>query len=176
LHRLRDALKLNPKSWRARRDLNPGSPAPQASVLIQSRDSGTRTRALDPPNPEPDNLTRLRAHTKGILHEDRIINTLLQMANTRLSEETHALYDNIRQNQRHTARHAETRKQKKETNNALHPTSKLTEEEEYRCKTASNVKEATELKEHVFQYVTEIDIFKLFKKAMNLFLLFNRVL
>jgi integrase len=38
------------------------------------------------------------------------------------------------------------------------------EEEEYTCKTASNVKEATDLIEHGFQYVTEIDGFKLFRK------------
>jgi integrase len=38
------------------------------------------------------------------------------------------------------------------------------EDEEYTCKTASNVKEATDLIEHGFQYVTEIDGFKLFKK------------
>jgi len=68
--------------------LNPGSPAPQASVLIQSRAAGTRTRAFDPQNPEPNNLTRLRAHTKGILHEDRIINTLLQRKNSGLLEDT----------------------------------------------------------------------------------------
>ena len=40
----------------------------------------------------------------------------------------------------------------------------LTENEEYTCKTATNVKEATELIEHGFQYVTEIDGLKLFKK------------
>jgi len=38
------------------------------------------------------------------------------------------------------------------------------EEEEYTVKTASNVKEATDLIEHGFQYVTEIDGTKLFKK------------
>jgi integrase len=37
-------------------------------------------------------------------------------------------------------------------------------EEEYTCKTASNVKEATDLIEHGFQYVTDIDGLKLFKK------------
>ena len=61
--------------------MNPGSPAPQASVLIQSRASGTRTQG-------PDSLPRLRAHTKGILHEGRIINTLLQMKNSGLAENT----------------------------------------------------------------------------------------
>jgi hypothetical protein len=61
--------------------LNPGSPAPQASILIQSRASGTRTQG-------PDSLPRLRARTQGILHEDRIINTLLQMKNSGLSEAT----------------------------------------------------------------------------------------
>jgi len=69
--------------------LNPGSPAPQASVLIQSRASGTRTQGNLPKiQAEPDSLTRLRAHTQGILHEDRIINTLLQMKNPGLSEAT----------------------------------------------------------------------------------------
>jgi integrase len=69
--------------------LNPGSPAPQASVLIQSRASGTRTQGNLPKiQAEPDSLTRLRAHTQGILHEDRIINTLLQMKNSGLSEAT----------------------------------------------------------------------------------------
>jgi integrase len=37
-------------------------------------------------------------------------------------------------------------------------------DEEYTCKAATNVKEATELIEHGFQYVTEIDGLKLFKK------------
>jgi integrase len=37
-------------------------------------------------------------------------------------------------------------------------------EEEYTCKTATNVKEAAELIEHGFQYVTEMDGLKLFKK------------
>jgi integrase len=37
-------------------------------------------------------------------------------------------------------------------------------EEEYLCKTATNVKEATDLIENGFQYVTEIDGYKLFKK------------
>jgi len=75
--------------WRARRDLNPGSPAPQASVLIQSRASGTKTQDNLPViQAEPDSLTRLRAHTKGILHKDRIINTLSQMKNPGLSEAT----------------------------------------------------------------------------------------
>jgi hypothetical protein len=69
--------------------LNPGSPAPQASVLIQSRASGARTQGYSPSiQTEPDSLPRLRAHTKGILHQDRIINTLLQMKNSGLSEST----------------------------------------------------------------------------------------
>ena len=38
------------------------------------------------------------------------------------------------------------------------------EEEEYTCKTATNVKEATELIENGFTYVTEIDGTKLFRK------------
>jgi len=38
------------------------------------------------------------------------------------------------------------------------------EEEEYTCKTATNVKEATELIEIGFQYITEIDGIKLFRK------------
>ena len=38
------------------------------------------------------------------------------------------------------------------------------EEEEYTCKTASNVKEATQLIENGFQYVTDIDGLKLFKQ------------
>jgi hypothetical protein len=37
-------------------------------------------------------------------------------------------------------------------------------EQEWTCKTATNVKEATDLIEHGFQYVTEIDGTKLFKK------------
>jgi hypothetical protein len=36
----------------------------------------------------PDTMTRLRAHTEGILHEDRIINTLLWMKNSGLAEST----------------------------------------------------------------------------------------
>jgi integrase len=38
------------------------------------------------------------------------------------------------------------------------------ENEEYTCKAATNLKEATELIEHGFQYVTEMDGAKLFKK------------
>jgi len=38
------------------------------------------------------------------------------------------------------------------------------EDDEYTCKTATNVKEATELLEHGFEYITEIDGTKLFKK------------
>jgi hypothetical protein len=37
-------------------------------------------------------------------------------------------------------------------------------EEEYTCKTAANVKEATDLIEHGFQYITEMDGLKLFRK------------
>jgi hypothetical protein len=38
------------------------------------------------------------------------------------------------------------------------------EEEEYTCKTATTIQEATNLIEHGFQFVTEIDETKLFKK------------
>lgn len=37
-------------------------------------------------------------------------------------------------------------------------------EEEWTCKTATNVKEATELIENGFQYVTEIDGIRIFRK------------
>ena len=40
----------------------------------------------------------------------------------------------------------------------------LDEEDEYTCRTASNVKEATQLIENGFTYVTEVDGLKLFKK------------
>jgi integrase len=40
----------------------------------------------------------------------------------------------------------------------------FTENEEYNCKTATNIKEATELIEHGFQYITDIDGTKLFRK------------
>lgn len=40
----------------------------------------------------------------------------------------------------------------------------FSEEDEYTAKTASNLKEATDLIEHGFQYVTEIDGIKIFKK------------
>ena len=39
-----------------------------------------------------------------------------------------------------------------------------TEEDEYTCKTATNIKEAKELIENGFQYITEMDGLKLFKK------------
>ena len=39
-----------------------------------------------------------------------------------------------------------------------------TEEDEYTCKTATNIKEAKELIENGFQYITEIDGIKLFRK------------
>ena len=38
------------------------------------------------------------------------------------------------------------------------------EEEEYTCKTANNIKEATQLIENCFEYITEIDGLKLFRK------------
>ncbi|MCW3986236.1 MAG: site-specific integrase [Candidatus Bathyarchaeota archaeon] len=38
------------------------------------------------------------------------------------------------------------------------------EEEDYTCKTASNVKEATDLIEHGFEYITEMEGLKLFRK------------
>jgi hypothetical protein len=38
------------------------------------------------------------------------------------------------------------------------------EEEEYTCKTATNIKEATELLEHGFEYIQEIDGIKLYRK------------
>jgi hypothetical protein len=37
-------------------------------------------------------------------------------------------------------------------------------EEEYTCKTATNVKQAKELIENGFQYITEMDGLKLFRK------------
>jgi len=37
-------------------------------------------------------------------------------------------------------------------------------EEEYTCKTATNVTEATQLIENGFQYVTEMDSIKIFRK------------
>jgi len=40
-----------------RGDLNPGSPAPQAGILVQSRGSGTRIHAFPS---RPDTLTRRR--------------------------------------------------------------------------------------------------------------------
>jgi integrase len=40
----------------------------------------------------------------------------------------------------------------------------INEEEEYTCKTATNVKQATELIENGFEYVTEMDGLKLFRK------------
>jgi hypothetical protein len=38
------------------------------------------------------------------------------------------------------------------------------EEEEYTCKTATNIREATDLIEHGFTYITDMDGIKLFKK------------
>ena len=40
----------------------------------------------------------------------------------------------------------------------------LTENDQWTCKTATNVKEATELIEAGFEYVTEMDGSKLFRK------------
>jgi hypothetical protein len=65
--------------------LNPRSPAPQASVLIQTRSTGTRTHD---DSPRPDTLTRPRAHTIGIRHEQMLINTLINMKNSGLSKHT----------------------------------------------------------------------------------------
>jgi hypothetical protein len=38
------------------------------------------------------------------------------------------------------------------------------EEDEYTCKTANNIKEATQLIENGFEYITEINGLKLFRK------------
>jgi len=64
--------------WRARGDLNPGSPAPQASVLILTSHSETKM-------PPSDMETRPRAPTK---YASEIINTLLWMKRKGLSEAT----------------------------------------------------------------------------------------
>ena len=40
----------------------------------------------------------------------------------------------------------------------------MTKEDEYTCKTAKTAKEAQDLIENGFEYVTEIDAAKLFKK------------
>ena len=55
--------------WRARGDLNPGSPAPQASVLI---------------------LTRPRAQKQGlrVSSNEKIVNTLLRLRNSGLAKGT----------------------------------------------------------------------------------------
>ena len=65
--------------------MNPRSPAPQASVLILTSGSGTRIQGN---SPIPDTMTRLRAHSIGVKHEHRIINTLLQMKNEGRAENT----------------------------------------------------------------------------------------
>jgi hypothetical protein len=61
--------------WRARRDLNPGSPAPQASVLIQPRPRALSTRLLYSNN--------INADVKG-----KIVNTLWKLQNNGLEEQT----------------------------------------------------------------------------------------
>jgi len=38
------------------------------------------------------------------------------------------------------------------------------DEEEYTCKTATNIKEATQLIENGFEYITEMDGMKIFRK------------
>jgi predicted transcriptional regulator len=62
-------------NWRARWDLNPGSPAPQASVLIQPRLRAPSTRLLYSDN--------INADVKR-----KIINTLLKLKNNGLEEQT----------------------------------------------------------------------------------------
>ena len=61
--------------------MNPGSPAPQASVLILTSRSEPRT-------PTSGTVTRPRAQTQRVLHEDRIINTLLELKNDGKYEST----------------------------------------------------------------------------------------
>jgi integrase len=61
--------------WRARGDLNPRSPAPQASVLIQTRLRAPSARLLYSDNINPN--------IKG-----KIINTLLKLKNNGLEEQT----------------------------------------------------------------------------------------
>ena len=65
--------------------MNPGSPASQASVLIQSSDSEPRHMPLAS---KSDLMTRLRAHTTGNRYEGEIISTLFWMKNKGLSENT----------------------------------------------------------------------------------------
>lgn len=65
--------------------MNPRSPAPQASVLILT--SRNLTGILGN-LPNPDTVTRLRAQTNGIRYEDKIINSLLQLKNKGLYDNT----------------------------------------------------------------------------------------
>ena len=56
--------------WWGRGDLNPGSPAPQAGILVQQICPEPEIPAFD--------QTRRRPHTTEKKHEDLIINTLLK--------------------------------------------------------------------------------------------------
>jgi hypothetical protein len=75
--------------------LNPGSPAPQASVLIRTRGSGARI-PLSTPNSEA--FTRLRAHADNVVHRGLIISSLLKLKNRGLSDNTlHTTSQKLRQ-------------------------------------------------------------------------------
>jgi hypothetical protein len=75
--------------------LNPGSPAPQASVLIRTRGSGAR---IPPSTPNSDTFTRLRARTDNVVHRGLIISSLLKLKNRGLSDSTlHTTSQKLRQ-------------------------------------------------------------------------------
>jgi hypothetical protein len=70
----------------------------------------------------------------------------------------------ILQNTRPNRSNAPPTTQKTRNHNALHKRNTNSGEEECTCKTAKSVQEATQLIEAGFQYVTEIDEVKLFRK------------
>jgi hypothetical protein len=169
-----DILRVG--GWRARWDLNPRSPAPQASVLILT--SRNLTGILGN-SPNPDTVTRLRARTSGIRYEDKIINSLLQMKNK-------GLYDNtlktISQKLNQLSRNSDlmkpsevltyianlnvtnSTKQKLETTMHYVRAITITGEEEYTCKAARTQQEIIALAEAGFTKFDEIDGIHLYRK------------
>jgi hypothetical protein len=80
--------------------LNPGSPAPQASVLIRSSHAYIETFNVHAETPHADTITRPRAQVK---HIDKIINTLLWLKRRGRAESTiHTNSLKLKQLARHT--------------------------------------------------------------------------
>ncbi len=135
--------------------MNPGSPASQASILIQPRLRAPSTRLLYSCN--------INADVKG-----KIINTLLKLKNNGLEEQTVKIVGFYLNNLAVNIDLRRALKQKlgwKKLETALFYLQRMDlGSQEYHSATANSVSEATKLVEQGFDYVTDVDGVKLFRK------------